>query len=269
MTDTWRFIDTGPCSASYNMALDEAIAIAVRQDSEPPTLRVYGWIAPSVSIGCFQRAADVDVEYCIENHVPIVRRPTGGRAILHGNEITYSFSVKTTSGLFSRGLLDSYKKISAAIGLALSKVGLSPELKLMRETRRSLPASDCSRNAFCFRSISFGEVAINGKKVVGSAQKRWPDSLLQQGSIPFLVDKDEITRIFRLNTFQEIKESMIGLKEIDPELAYERFNGAVRSSFEETFDARFIPSSPSSEEISLASELETEKYLSHEWTFRR
>jgi lipoate-protein ligase A len=269
MTDTWRFIDTGPCSASYNMALDEAIAIAVRQDSEPPTLRVYGWIVPSVSIGCFQPAVDVDVEYCLKNHIPIVRRPTGGRAILHGNEITYSFSVKTTSGLFSRGLLDSYKKISAAIGLALATVGLSPELKLMRETRRSLPASDRSRNPLCFRSISFGEVAINGKKVVGSAQKRWSDSLLQQGSIPFLVDKDEITRIFRLNTFQEIKESMIGLKEIDPELPYERFKGAVRSSFEETFDARFVPSSLSSEEISLASELETKKYLSHEWTFRR
>jgi len=116
MTNVWRFIDTGPCSAAYNMALDEAIAIVVRKDNAPPTLRLYGWDMLSVSIGCFQKISDVDIAYCIEKHIPVVRRPTGGRAILHSNEITYSFSVKTTHRLFSKGLLDSYKKISIALG---------------------------------------------------------------------------------------------------------------------------------------------------------
>jgi lipoate-protein ligase A len=171
------------------MALDEAIAIAVRQNTSPPTLRTYGWSAKSVSIGYFQRINDINIDYCHNNTIPIVRRPTGGRAIFHGDEITYSFSAKTTSGLFSKGLQDSYKKISTALGLALRKADLSPELKLMRETKHPLSASDGQKNPLCFRSISFGEIAIMGKKVVGSAQKRWPDGLLQQGSIPFLIQE--------------------------------------------------------------------------------
>jgi lipoate-protein ligase A len=269
MIDTWRFIDTGPCSAAYNMALDEAIAIGVRQNTSPTTLRIYGWSAKSLSIGYFQRIREINIDYCVNNHIPIVRRPTGGRAIFHGNEITYSFSARTTSGPFSRGLLDSYKKISIALGLALRKADLFPEFKLMREKKRSPSDSDGQKNPLCFRSISFGEIAINGKKVVGSAQKRWPDGFLQQGSIPFLLDINEITEIFRSNSFQGIKESMIGLEEIAPGIDYKRLKDAISASFEETFDTRFILSSPSKEEIADALELETQKYLSHEWNFRR
>jgi lipoate-protein ligase A len=250
------------------MAFDEAIAFTVRRDAAPPTLRIYGWNVPSVSIGYFQRTGDMDIGYCLENHIPVVRRPTGGRAILHGNDMTYSFSVKTTSGLFSRGLFDSYEKISAALCLALRKTGLSPELKLMREMKHPSPASVHPRNPFCFESISFGEVAINGKKIVGSAQKRWTDGLLQQGSMPFLIDRDGITKIFRLN-LHETREPAICLNELSPDLNYNGLKEAVRISFEETFDHSLSVSSLSKEEISFAQELETQKYLSHEWTFRR
>jgi lipoate-protein ligase A len=100
MTDRWRFIDTGLCTASYNMALDEAIATAVKRGNSPPTLRLYGWDRPSVSVGYFQNVCDIDSDYCIKKGIPIVRRPTGGRAILHDGEITYSFSVKTDTGVF-------------------------------------------------------------------------------------------------------------------------------------------------------------------------
>jgi len=102
MNDSWRFIDSGNCEASFNMAIDEAIAISVRKGDVPPTLRLYGWDVPSVSIGCFQKIRDINVEYCGEKNIPIVRRPTGGRAILHYQDITYSFSTKTDFGLFSK-----------------------------------------------------------------------------------------------------------------------------------------------------------------------
>jgi lipoate-protein ligase A len=265
----WRFIDTGLRTASFNMSLDEAIAIAVRQDMVPPTLRIYSWTEPSVSIGCFQRIGDIDIEYCSKNHISLVRRPTGGRAIFHSNDITYSFSAKTNAGIFSKGLLDSYKKIGIALLLAFAKMGISPELKLFRDMRRSSSGANYHRNPFCFRSVSFGEITINNKKIVGSAQRRWTDCLLQQGSIPFLIEKNEIVKIFRLNPLQEMREPVIGLKEVCPELDYEKFKDVVRISFEETFDKRFIFSPPSEEEISLARELEAKKYLSHEWTFRR
>jgi lipoate-protein ligase A len=262
MSNAWRFIDTGPCSAAYNMALDEAIAIDIRKDNAPPTLRLYGWDVPSVSIGCFQKISDVDTEYCIKKHIPVVRRPTGGRAILHSNEITYSFFVKTTHRLFSKGLLDSYKKVSIAFGSALSKIGLSPELKLFRETHRL-------RTALCFHSASYGEITINNKKIIGSAQKRWTDGLLQQGSIPFTIDKDEMDKVFRLKSTHGIREAFTGLKEIFHGLNPDDLKEVIRVSFEETFDTSLIPSSPSQEEVSLAHELEAQKYLSHKWNFKR
>jgi len=269
MTALWRFIDTGPCSAAFNMALDEAIAVSVRKELAPPTLRLYGWEIPSVSIGCFQKISDVDIGYCTEKNIPIVRRPTGGRAILHGSEITYSFSVKTTSGLFSTGLLDSYKKISKALGLSLTKIGISQELKLLSEAQHSPSSDHLLRSPLCFQSISCGEISINNKKVIGSAQKRWTDGLLQQGSIPFSIDKDTMTKVFRLDSDHETKESFAGLKEISPKLNIDIMKDSIRISFEETFDTQFILSTPSEEDISCAHELETLKYQSHEWNFKR
>jgi lipoyl(octanoyl) transferase len=269
MNDIWRFIDSGPCNAAYNMALDEAIASLVRKEDMPPALRLYGWDTPSVSIGCFQKISDVDIRYCTEKNIPVVRRPTGGRAIFHTQEITYSFSVKTKSGLFSKGLLDSYKKISTALSLALSKTGFTPELKILKETARSLPSVYSSKSPLCFKSISYGEVSVNNNKIVGSAQKRWPDGLLQQGSIPFTIDNDETSRIFRIRSDSNIMESSKGLTDISPDLQIESIKNAIRISFEEAFDVKLILSSPSYEEISRAEELEARKYLSHEWNFKR
>jgi len=267
MIEEWRLIDKGPYRAAHNMALDEVIATAVRKDTAPPTLRLYGWEVPSVSIGYFQKIRDVNIEYCIERNIPIVRRPTGGRAILHDMELTYSFSVKTTSGVFSKGLLDSYKKISNALGSALSKIGLSPELKLSRETRHSSPITHNLKSPLCFQSTSYGEITIKNMKVIGSAQKRWPDGLLQQGSVPFVIDRDEVAKVFRLKSSDG--GEITGLKEILPDLDPEDLKDAIKISFEEIFDIRLISSSPSQEELSLAEELEARKYLSHHWNFQR
>jgi len=251
------------------MALDEAIATVVRKNNAPPTLRLYGWDMPSISIGCFQKINDIDSDYCIEKHIPLVRRPTGGRAILHSDEITYSFSVKTTSGIFSRGLLDSYKKISRAFSLAFSKLGLTPDIKLFKEPCHASLITRHSRSPSCFQSISYGEITIQDKKIIGSAQKRWTDGLLQQGSIPYIVDKNAMAKVFRLESVHKLPEALTGLKEIIPELTIDELKNAIRTSFEETFDTRLIPSFPSHEEVSLAEEFEVKKYLSSQWNFQR
>jgi lipoyl(octanoyl) transferase len=268
MTDTWRFLDSGLCSAAYNMALDEAIAERVRGNKAPPTLRLYGWDMPSVTLGYFQRIAEVDVEYCLQQNIPVIRRPTGGRAILHGDEITYSFSVKTRTGLFSRSLLDSYRKISAAFSTAFLKTGVSPEIKLLKETRRE-PHAVILKSPLCFQSVSYGEITVNSNKIIGSAQKRWTDGLLQQGSIPFAIQKDDLEKVFRLDTAREMRDSFTGLDDIVPDLIPDDLKTAIRISFEETFDIRLSVSSPSSEEVDLARELEAGKYRSHDWNFRR
>jgi lipoate-protein ligase A len=261
MVDKWRFIDAGPCTAFYNMAMDEAIASVVKRGYSAPTLRLYGWDRPSVSIGYFQKVGDIDSDYCIKKGIPVVRRPTGGRAILHNSEIAYSFSARTETGIFSKGLLDSYEKISKAFGLALSKIGLASELKLQRAFHRN-------RSPLCFQVTSYGEITVNNRKVIGSAQKRWPDGFLQQGSIPFTLDGDEIAKIFRLKS-SETGEKFTGLRNILPELNIDSLKNALRVSFEEIFNIGFILSFPSQEEIYLAEEIEVNKYHSPLWNFQR
>ena len=268
MSDTWRFIDSGPCGASYNMALDEAVAGAVRADNARATLRFYEWDAPSVSIGCFQKIRDIDTEYCRQCKIPFVRRPTGGRAILHGDEITYSFSVKTNDGLFSRGLLDSYKKISAAFEKAFLKIGLAPELKLLKDNRHTV-SEDMRKSPLCFQSVSYGEISVMSGKIIGSAQKRWPDGLLQQGSIPFSPDREKTGRVFGIQPSSEPDNKSRGLKDIMSDLNPGDLKDAIRVSFEEMFDVSFVMSTPSREEVSLAHELESLKYSSSHWTFHR
>ena len=268
MTEPWRFIDSGPCNAAYNMALDEAIAVAVRNGHAPPTLRLYGWDRPAVTIGCFQKIGEVDMAYCFQKNIPVIRRPTGGRAILHGNEITYSFSVKTRTGLFSKSLLDSYKTISAAFSNAFLKIGASPELKLLKDGRRRLEA-DMQKSPLCFQSVSYGEITVDSRKIIGSAQKRWTDGLLQQGSIPFGIDRDALVKAFRMNTAQDMRDPFIGLQDIFPGLIADDLKTAIRNSFEETFNILLTTSSPLPEEVSLAEELEAGKYRSHDWNYKR
>jgi len=260
----WRCIDSGESDASYNMAVDEAIAEAVRKGSVPPTLRLYGWTEPSVSIGCFQKVEDIDLDYCKGNGIPVVRRPTGGRAILHGRELTYSFASGNTESCFSGGLMSTYGQLSRAFCAALKTLGMDVELKSRREKGRILTGS-----ALCFQSVSYGELSINGRKVIGSAQKRWRDGFLQQGSIQFTLDHDLMGRVFRGADPVGIKSAMTGLSEHLPELSPEDLKPPVIKAFEETFGIRLMPMGLTTEEEDLALRLQRRKYLSPEWTYCR
>jgi lipoate-protein ligase A len=261
--EEWRLIDSGASSAQHNMALDEAIAYHVRKGISPPTLRLYGWKKPSLSLGCFQKVAGINTEYCDKNSIPIVRRPTGGRAILHDNELTYSFSVRTDSGNFSRGLLDSYQKISGALRLAFKRSNIKADSQRVREKGYVL-----TRSPLCFKSSSFGEILIDNRKVVGSAQKRWRDGMLQQGTIPFLYNEEVLRHIFGADKTAEMREFSVGLKEVKPELKHEEFKAIIAKAFEETFGIRFVPDRPLEKEHLLAGRLAVQKYVQRSWNFR-
>jgi len=263
MNDEWRFIENGPCPAAMNMAIDEALAQSVRKGTSPPALRVYGWTTTSVSIGRFQKIDAVNLPYCTEMHIPIVRRPTGGRAVLHGDELTYSFSAQTGAGPFSKGLMDSYRQISRALCRAISALGPAAESKKTRTQEEG------SGNPLCFHSAAFAEITLMNRKLVGSAQKRWTDGLLQQGSIPHTSDEALTRKIFTIDDSVDLTKRMIGLKEVVPDLDPAHFRETVRRSFEETFGVSLIPSALSREESLHASELETRKYQSPIWTLQR
>lgn len=278
MMTAWRFIDSGACDAAFNMALDEAIAIFVRKGCAPPTLRLYGWKSPSVSLGSFQKIADIDRQYCSSNNIPIVRRPTGGRGILHGDELTYSFSSRS-EGFFSGGLLSTYRCISAALHKGLDMAGIKTTIKNRRE-----PGSNLTRGPLCFESVSYGELTFSGRKLIGSAQKRWRDGFLQQGAIPYLIDIEKIRLIFKSAAPKDTGAAecelnrhaapgcrcadapFLGLKELLPDFNHEEFKLHLKLSFENAFNVTLAGSRPSHEEMELARFLESEKYLSPLWT---
>ena len=245
------------------MALDEAIALSVRNGDSPPTLRFYDWEEPSVSLGFFQDIGDIDLSYCAAHRISVVRRPTGGRGILHGEGLTYSFSSRN-EGLFSRGLLDSYRQLGLAFMSAFRMLGLEITMRAEREPGRNL-----TRNPLCFTSPSYGEIQFQNKKLIGSAQKRWHDGLLQQGSIPYSIDIENMKRIFNLPQLPGSWNGMIGLREVAQYLRHEEFKEAIRSSFEKVFRISLIPSHLCQGEILHAQDLEVRKYRSQEWNYQR
>lgn len=266
MRQKWRLIDSRPCSAAYNMAIDEAIASSVEKEMVPPTLRLYEWNSLAVTIGYFQKASDVDIEYCKKNDISIIRRPTGGRAVLHGDDITYSFSTKTKTDFFSKDLFESYKKISEALILALSKINISAELIVNRGKKYFMSYSQ--RGPLCFSSASYGEITVNNKKIIGSAQKRGVDCLLQQGTIPLFINKGEMIRIFKLRQ-NDVENSLICLKDLLEEIDVFAVKENIRKSFEEKFEIEMVASTLTEEELQLAKEIEVQKYQTDKWNFRR
>jgi lipoate-protein ligase A len=266
MTHIWRLIDSGYSDAAYNMALDEAIAMSVRNGNSPPVLRIYGWESPSVSLGSFQNIADIDFNYCLENNIAVVRRPTGGRGILHGDELTYSFCARN-EGEFSGGLLETYRKLGSAFQSAIETAGLKVLMKTGRESGRNL-----ARSPLCFKSTSFGEISFNGKKLIGSAQKRWHDGFLQQGSMPYSIDNEKLIAVFKQYSITSEPPSfwtnheMAGLRELIAKFDPKSFKEAIKLSFERIFSITLVDSLPFRQEHETALVLMKEKYLNPLWT---
>jgi lipoate-protein ligase A len=246
------------------MALDEAIALSVRKHEAPPTLRFYGWDRPSLSLGCFQTSADLGLAYCSAHHIPVIRRPTGGRAILHGDELTYSFSTRIDQPPFASGLLDSYRSISIAFCHAFKKIGIPAAAKMTKEPGRVL-----IRSPLCFASSSYGEILVDHRKLVGAAQKRWRDGLLQQGSIPYAYAGEKMRHIVAVNGSLPENDFWTALRDVMPDFAEMNLKDAIIAAFEETFGVSLPASLPSPEESRHAEELETQKYLQDSWNLLR
>ncbi len=206
MKKTWRLImDRIPATGPWNMAKDEYLLHRLEQ--EPGTcLRFYSWARPTVSLGYSQRPERVlDAAYCRRHGIDIVRRITGGKLVLHDQEVTYSLC-SSDSETFSSNLSDSYRLISQGLMCGLEKMGLKPRLAgppPENYVRGSLP---------CFSYPARDEIEVLGRKVVGSAQKRIGRRFLQHGSIPLEMQQQRLRRISRM---QESEESvrMIPLSE--------------------------------------------------------
>lgn len=256
MPEFWRLIDSGPSGAFLNMSLDEAISVSVRAGRAPTTIRLYGWEGPAVSIGAFQDSGEIDLDYCELNAIPVVRRPTGGRAIFHGEELTYSLSART-EGVFSKSLRESYRAVGCALRSALEKTGIRASV----EASRKRPAL---KSPLCFASASFGEIVAGGRKLAGSAQKRWPDGLLQQGSLPLKTEPEAMRKIFRTHVSPE-EARTASLSDIRPGLERNALKEALKEAFEEVFGIVLLKDAPLKEEAALSDELLMTKYSTRGW----
>lgn len=171
MSATWRLLDTGAGPGDWNMAVDEAMLEAHRQGLVPPTLRVYRWSRPTLSLGYAQKLEGLDVAALRAASVDVVRRPTGGRAVLHVGDLTYAV---VASGL-PDGVSASYRVIAGALVEGLARCGLAPAI---------VPgATRPGRSAACFASSTRADLVVDGRKVVGSAQLRREGAVLQHGTI--------------------------------------------------------------------------------------
>jgi lipoate-protein ligase A len=257
-----RFIDQGENPAAFNMALDEAISVAVRQKHSPPTIRLYQWDIPSVTIGFFQRTSDINTVYCAEKGYPVIRRITGGRAILHDAELTYSVSSLKDSFPFGNRLFEDYSIISKALAHGLASLGVDAHLSFSKKR------AEGHRYPACFKAVSYGEVTVGGRKIIGSAQKRYHDGFLQQGSIMLDFRPEELSNVLNGCTEEDCRE--IGaVNSSSGKLLMRDLKLSLKEAFEKELRVKTITDGPSTFELSLAKELEIKKYAAREWNFAR
>ncbi|HUN65845.1 MAG TPA: lipoate--protein ligase family protein [Bacteroidota bacterium] len=172
---TWRFVDTGFRSGAWNMAFDEQTAVNFDPSADLPLLRVYGWNPPTISIGIHQSAEDFDLKKIARDRLALVRRPTGGRAIFHAHELTYSVVLAARG----RGAREIYRELSRGILAALAFLGISADVAGTDD--RPVPPAD-PLSIPCFGTATRSEIRAGGRKIVGSAQRRYGETILQHGS---------------------------------------------------------------------------------------
>jgi lipoate-protein ligase A len=275
--EAWRFIDSGNCSPAFNMALDEALLDWHSKGLIPPTIRFYGWNPATLSIGYFQKVEkEIDLDVVKEHSLGFVRRPTGGRGVLHDQELTYSVIVSEDYPNMPKTVTEAYRVISEGILEGFKLLGLDAHFAVPRtdEERESLKNP---RSAVCFDAPSWYELVVEGRKVAGSAQTRQKGVILQHGSILLDIDEDLLFNLFKYPN-DRVKERMQrnfknkavatnALREIP--VTIEEAKVAFQKGFEKGLNIELLPYELSDEERQTVERMAKEKYESDEWNFRR
>ncbi len=254
------------------MALDEALLSSTAQKRFLPTLRLYSWSVPSLSLGYAQPASDVDLTELAAKGWQLVRRPTGGKAILHTDELTYSITAPLDDPLVSGSLLESYQRISVVLKKALISLGTPTTA----EDNPGLPPAHSKTEPVCFQTPSNYEITWNGKKLIGSAQARKLGGVLQHGSLPLCGDLSRITQV--LTYPNPVERQNAAIKTLAQATTLEAASGrsvsldeaseAIIMSFSTEIGISFIQDQPTQEELETTQELMRSKYASDSWNFR-
>jgi lipoate-protein ligase A len=266
---TWRLLISPPASGAWNMAVDEAILEAIGGEKVLPTLRLYAWVPPCLSLGYAQPIEDVDLTALHERGWDIVRRPTGGRAILHTDELTYSVIGPLNEPRLAGSLLKSYQVLSSALLDALHRLGTQAQAS---PEAAGLPGAP-NQGPVCFEVPSNYEITVDGKKLVGSAQARRKEGVLQHGSLPLHGDLGRITQVLKFSDEQARQTAAERIwqrattveRALGRRVEWQSAAQAFREAYEHTLNLELLPSPLTQGETQAAERLVQEKYSHPAW----
>lgn len=278
----WRLVQTSPARGAWNMAVDEAILEAAGRGLVPPTLRLYAWLPPCLSLGFAQPATDVDHQALKSRSWDIVRRPTGGRAILHTDELTYSVCGPHTETRLAGSVLESYQRLSEALLESLRMLAIPAQVHPEQAKPTSQTNTSKAQGPVCFEIPSSYEITAGGKKVIGSAQARKAEGVLQHGSLPLCGDLTRILQVLvmpegnematdqtRHRAAQRLRERAITIEEfLGYPVDWETAAQAFITAFTKVLNLELQPAELTNAEIRRAEELVSTKYAHPDWTFK-
>ncbi|MCA0985995.1 lipoate--protein ligase family protein [Guptibacillus algicola] len=273
----WAFINSGNRSPAYNMALDEALLKWHSEGEIPPVIRFYGWDPATLSVGYFQQVdRDIDLSAVEKYNLGFVRRPTGGRAVLHDKEVTYSVIVNEDYPNMPKTVTEAYRVISEGLRIGFVELGLDAYFAIPQSEEEKAELRS-PRSGVCFDSPSYYELVVEGRKVAGSAQTRQKGVILQHGSILLDIDEDKLFDCFKFKN-DRIRERMqrgfrkkaVAINALrSNRVSIEEAIQAFYHGFEEGLGIELVPFELTQEQETYVNELAEERYMSEEWNYKK
>jgi lipoate-protein ligase A len=262
----WRLIRDGPADGPWNMAVDEAIALAVGEGQAPATLRFYTWSIPTISFGYLQRTpGGVDLDACRGKGIPLVRRITGGQAVLHAEELTYSVAVPLRDPWRTLSIPAGFTLIAGALIAGLRRLGVEAgtgEASVQPRAGRETGA--------CFLAPRLPAILVKGRKLIGSAQRRFHRSLLQHGSLLLDFDPHLHQAVFPAWPRTDPVAGVTSLRALlGAPPVMERLVSALTAGWGEVFGGPCLPGEHLPPETRAAEDLVRARYGNPAWTFQR
>ncbi len=254
MTEEWRLLITEGCNAARNMAIDRAVLVANSNGKVPPTVRFYTWSPPAISIGYFQSLEEeVDINMCKDLGIDYVRRITGGGAVFHEDELTYSIVVPEAHNQISKNIMESYSRICGAIIKGLENIGIESEYK---------PIND---------------IITNGKKISGNAQTRKMKTVLQHGTVITDVNVERMFSVLKVpnekikdKMISDVKERVTSVKHVlGKTISFRKISNAMKNGFEKEFNIKLINGNLNKMEKDLTKKFEIECFGLEEWNHKK
>ena len=254
MREQWRLLKTGSNTASFNMALDRAVLVSNGRGDGPPTVRFYRWNPSAISIGYFQSLEDeIDLEECGTLGVDYVRRITGGGAVYHENELTYSIVIPESHPEISKNIMDSYGRICGAIIKGLKNVGIKSKY---------MPVND---------------IITDGKKISGNAQTRKMQTVLQHGTVLMDVDVEKMFKLLKVpnekikdKLIDDVKQRVTSIRHVlGRDIDFDDLAAAMKKGFEEEFNVELVDGQITSEEKDMTTKFQDLYFGKKEWNNKR